>query len=289
MAQLGGAPIEATDARTRASTTVGDRSVELSTAQRSGTQTTASLAVAGPRIFVVPAYNEEDNIVRLLDDLCARRELFTSGSRIVVVDDGSADATVELVTQYESDVDIQLVALGRNQGPGAAFRAGFAAALDGCAEDARIVTLEADTTSDLDAIPAMLERADDGADVVLAVWGDMIKVSRRRRILSHGASFVVRRALGLQATTVSSFFRVYRASVLQDAVARYGDRFIQEPGFACTAEILSKLNAMGARVAEVHVSLDWERRVGKSKMPVARTMYAYWRMILRERVMQGQA
>lgn len=289
MAQLGGAPIEATDARTRASTTVGDRSVELSTAQRSGTQTTASLAVAGPRIFVVPAYNEEDNIVRLLDDLCARRELFTSGSRIVVVDDGSADATVELVTQYESDVDIQLVALGRNQGPGAAFRAGFAAALDGCAEDARIVTLEADTTSDLDAIPAMLERADDGADVVLAVWGDMIKVSRRRRILSHGASFVVRRALGLQATTVSSFFRVYRASVLQDAVARYGDRFIQEPGFACKAEILSKLNAMGARVAEVHVSLDWERRVGKSKMPVARTMYAYWRMILRERVMQGQA
>ncbi len=277
------------NARTRAaSPSAVELSVDLSTGH-SGTQTTATLAVAGPRIFVVPAFNEEENIVRLLDDLCARRELFTPGSRIVVVDDGSADDTVRLVSEYEGAVDIQLIELERNQGPGAAFRAGFAAALDGCAEDARIVTLEADTTSDLEAIPEMLERADDGADVVLAAWDDMANVSRRRRILSHGASFVVRRLLGLQARTVSSFFRVYRAPILVAAIERYGDRFIQEQGFACKAEILSKLSSMGAQVDEVDVALNWERRCGKSKMPVARTMVAYWRMILRERAMQGQA
>lgn len=279
----------ATGARTRTTTSSGEHSVELSTASRSGTLTTAALTVEPPCIFVVPAYDEEENIVRLLDDLCSRRELFPPGSRVLVVDDGSGDATAELVSAYDGPVEVQLLSLERNQGPGAAFRAGFAAALDGCAADARIVTLEADTTSDLDAIPTMLERADDGADVVLAAWADMLMVSRRRRILSHGASFVVRRALGLQATTVSSFFRVYRASILRAAHERYGDRFIQEPGFACKAEILAKLSSMGARVAEVHVALDWERRCGKSKMPVARTMVAYWRMILRERVMQGQA
>lgn len=288
MAKLGGASITA-GARTRATTSSGEHAVGLSTASRSGTLTTASLAVESPCIFVVPAYNEEENIGRLLDDLCARRELFPPGSRILIVDDGSDDRTAQLVSAYESPVDIRLLSLGRNQGPGAAFRAGFAAALDGCPDDARIVTLEADTTSDLDAIPAMLERADDGADVVLAAWADMLRVSRRRRILSHGASFVVRRALGLQATTVSSFFRVYRATILRAALERHGERFIQEPGFACKAEILSKLSSMGARVEEVHVALDWDRRCGKSKMPVARTMVAYSRMILRERVMQGQA
>jgi dolichol-phosphate mannosyltransferase len=245
-------------------------------------------AAAAPCVFVIPAYNEEENIVRLLDDLASRPELLPSRSRVIVVDDGSQDATVALVRAYDAPFELELVELGRNQGPGAAFRAGFAVALDRCDDDARIVTLEADTTSDLDALPEMLERADDGADLVLADWR-MENVSRRRRVLSAGAGWVVRHALGLEAKTVSSFFRVYRSSALRAASHHYGDRFIQEPGFACKAEILAKLSALDARVAEVVVALDWDRRRGESKMPVLRTMLAYWRMMFRTRATQGSA
>ena len=242
-----------------------------------------------PCVFVVPAYNEEQNIVRLLDDLAARPELFTTpGARVVVVDDGSEDSTPELVAGYCGPMEVELVALQRNQGPGAAFRAGFAAALRRCPDDACIVTLEADTTSDLDALPEMLQRVDDGADLVLASWR-MIAVSRRRRLLSAGAGYVVRRALNLDASTVSSFYRVYRGSTLRSASTLYGDRLIQEPGFACKAELLAKLAAMRVRIDEVTVDLDWSRRNGESKMPVARTMLAYWRMVLRQRVQQEPA
>ena len=241
-----------------------------------------------PCVFVIPAFNEEENIVRLLDDLASRPELFPPGSRVIVVDDGSHDATVALVGAYDAPFELELVELGRNQGPGAAFRAGFAVALDRCDDDARVVTLEADTTSDLDALPEMLERADDGADLVLADWR-MENVSRRRRVLSAGAGWVVRHALGLEAKTVSSFFRVYRSSALRAACDHYGDRFIQEPGFACKAEILAKLSALDAQVAEVVVALDWDRRRGESKMPVLRTMLAYWRMMFRTRATQGSA
>ena len=98
-----------------------------------------------PCIFVVPAYNEEDNILRLLDDFAARPELFaTTGGRVIVVDDGSDDATPELVARYSGPVEVELVALDRNQGPGAAFRAGFAAALGRCPDNVCIVTLEAE-------------------------------------------------------------------------------------------------------------------------------------------------
>jgi dolichol-phosphate mannosyltransferase len=238
--------------------------------------------------FVVPAYNEEDNILRLLDDFAARSEQLPVGSRVIVVDDGSDDSTPELVAQYTGPIQVELVALTRNQGPGAAFRAGFAAALANCSEDAYIVTLEADTTSDLDALPEMLARVDAGADLVLAHWR-MIDVSRRRRLLSASAGYVVRRALGLDATTVSSFYRVYRASILRAASERYGDHLIQESGFACKAEILAKIAAMGARVDEVTVDLNWSRRNGESKMPVARTMLAYWRMMFRQRTYQEPA
>jgi len=233
-------------------------------------------------VFVVPVYNEAENLPRLLADFESRPVLFNRGGRLILVDDGSTDGTAALADSYSGPVPLELVRLGRNQGPGVAFRAGFAAALADCPDSALVVTMEGDATSDLDALPVMLGRADAGADLVLADWR-MLNVGTIRRFLSYAAGFVVRRALGLNAKTVSSFFRVYRASVLRRGIERYGDAFVSEPGFVCKAEILVKLTALGARVEEVPVPLDWSRRLGKSKMPVFRTMFAYWRMLLRFR------
>jgi dolichol-phosphate mannosyltransferase len=237
---------------------------------------------SSPHLFVIPAYNEERNLPRLFADLEARPALFPPGSRIVIVDDGSRDRTCEVVEGYDGPLPLQLVRMGRNQGPGAAFRAGFSAALDGCPDDALVITLEADTTSDLDALPGMIERARNGADLVLASWV-MVNVSRLRRMLSEGSGWFVRSALGVQATTVSSFFRVYRADLLQRASKHYGDGFIREPGFVCKAEVLAKVAALGARIEEVPVPLDTSRREGKSNMPIVKTTLTYWRMCARMR------
>ena len=233
-------------------------------------------------VFVIPVYNEEDNLPRLLVELEARQWFWSAGSRLILVDDGSDDRTADIATGYTGIIPLQLVRLERNQGPGAAFRAGFDAALAIVPDDGFVVTLEGDTTSDLDAIPDMLERSSAGADLVVASWR-MVNVSRRRRLLSAGAGFVVRQALGLNAHTVSSFFRIYRAAALRAAIDRYGSRLIEEQGFACKAELLAKFARMGMRIDEVPVRLDWGRRVGKSKMPVGSTMVGYWRMLLRAR------
>lgn len=231
-------------------------------------------------VFVIPAYNEVENLPRLFSDLEARPELFPQGSRLIIVDDGSVDGTADLVDGYAGPLPAEVIRLGRNQGPGAAFRAGFAAALGTCGPQALVVTLEADTTGDLDALPQMLERAAAGAELVLASWV-MSNVGWSRRLLSACAGVAVRRLLGVHAHTVSSFFRVYRASLLHAAVEHYGDSLIREPGFACKAELLSKLSSLGARIEEVPVGLDWSRRVGRSKMPLLRTIGAYWRMMAR--------
>jgi dolichol-phosphate mannosyltransferase len=235
-----------------------------------------------PNLFVVPAFNEEANLPRLFADLESRPSLFPPGSRLLVVDDGSQDETATIVERYRGPLPAEVIRLGRNQGPGAAFRAGFAAALEGCDGEALVVTLEADTTSDLDALPEMLRRAYTGAELVLASWV-MVNVSHFRRILSEGAALVINRILGVEAKTVSSFYRVYRASTLRAAGARYGDALIREPGFACKAELLSKLTSLGARIEEVDVGLDTSKRVGESKMPVFRTIFHYWRLMARQR------
>jgi len=243
----------------------------------------AGTATTLPNVFVVPAYNEAENLPRLLAELESRPQYFPHGSRLIVVDDGSADGTAELAERYAGPLPVEVLRLGVNQGPGAAFRAGFAAALASCGPEAFVVTLEADTTGDLAALAEMIERAAAGADVVLADWV-MVDVAPLRRALSKGAALIVRRLLGLEARTVSSFFRVYRASALRRASERYGDELIRESGFACKAELLAKLAHLGVRIDEVPVALDTSRRVGRSKMPILRTIVAYWRMVVRQRL-----
>ena len=236
-------------------------------------------------VFVIPAYNEEANVPRLLADLEARPDLWRDGGRVVLVDDGSTDRTVEVARAHAGELPVEVLVAERNGGPGKAFDRGFRHALALCGDDELIVTLESDTTSDLDAVEAMLAAAGAGADIVLASHhgtGALANVSAHRRFLSRAASSVIRRGGGLDASTVSSFFRVYRAQVLRDGYARYGDHLIQERGFACKAEILIKLSRMGITVAEVPVTLDWAKREGASKMKVLPTMGGYARLMARQ-------
>jgi dolichol-phosphate mannosyltransferase len=243
-------------------------------------------------VFVIPAYNEEANVPRLLADLEARPDLWRDGGWVVLVDDGSTDDTIAAARAHDGDLPVEVLPLVRNQGPGKAFDRGFRRALTFCSRDELIVTLESDTTSDLDALEAMLAAAREGADVVLASHhgdGGLANVSRHRRFLSRAASSVIRRGGGLDASTVSSFFRVYRAAVLHRGYDAYGDSFIRERGFACKAEILMKLSRLGITIAEVPVVLDWSRREGESKMKVLPTMGGYARLIARHAVARARS
>lgn len=240
--------------------------------------------------FVIPAFNEEANVPRLLADLERRPELW-SGGRVLLVDDGSSDRTVDAARAHDGELPVEVLEQVRNQGPGRAFDRGFRRALAAPAPDGLIVTMESDTTSDLDALEGMIAAAQQGADVVLASHhdgGELVNVSRHRRFLSRAASSAIRRSAGLDARTVSSFFRVYRAEVLAAGYAHYGDELIREAGFACKAEILMKLTRLGITVAEVPVVLDWSRREGESKMKVLPTVGGYARVMARQAVARAR-
>lgn len=236
-------------------------------------------------LFLAPAYNEELNILRLIGDLESRPELWEPDGLLILVDDGSSDDTALLAERHVGPLPVEVLRMGTNQGPGRAFDAGFRRALELAGEDEAIVTLESDTTSDLDAVASMIEAVRERADLVLASvhdqGGQMVGVSAYRQVLSRGAGFAVRRSIGLDQRTVSSFFRVYRASALRAAYEHYEEDFIREGGFACKAEILHKLVRLGARVEEIPVELHADRRAGESKLRVAPTMAGYARLIAR--------
>ena len=242
-------------------------------------------------VFVVPAYNEEANLPRLIADLESRPQLW-SGGRVIIVDDGSADGTTEVARSHGGPVPIEVIRFTSNQGPGRAFDIGFRRALEIAPQDGLVVTLEADSTSDLDAVEEMLATAHSGADVVLASHhdgGQLVNVRAHRRFLSRAAAYAIRRTAGLDARTVSSFFRVYRAAALRAAYQAHGEELIRESGFACKAELLIKLDRMQARIAEVPVSLDWSKREGDSKMRLLPTVGGYARMMMRQAAAKERA
>jgi dolichol-phosphate mannosyltransferase len=232
--------------------------------------------------FVIPAYNERENIPNLLADLAPRvRDL---GARVIFVDDGSSDGTGEVIEEHSDGMPVAVVRHTVNRGLGTAINSGLRAALGESHDDDAIVTLEADNTSDLNDLPRMLELFATGNDVVLASvyapGGRILGVAPWRLAASRAVSNLFRYTGGLQQIhTLSSLYRVYRAGTLRRAAETYGYLLVREPGFAANVELLLKLYNAGARVAEVPTVNDWSRRLGSSKMSLRPTVLAYGRLM----------
>jgi len=237
---------------------------------------------------VAPAYDEAGNI----DDLLLRIEEkllpLAVPYRIVVVDDGSTDDTVlRCRAAAGRGLPVEVLSHGANRGPGAAFRTGFLHVLETAEPLDLVVTLEADQTSDPSILPRLLHRVWEGGDhIALAscyLYGGGIVGTRAHRVgLSHLANALMKKALGLSGlATLSSFYRVYQVSALRALQDRWGEDFITSRGFECMVEILYRAAQLRLRISEVPMVLDGSRRVGKSKMKVARTAAAYLKLAAR--------
>src|SRR5262245_17991793 len=112
--------------------------------------------------IVIPLYNEADNIPALYRDLKAAMEQLGRAWEVIFVDDGSHDATHQEVEQLQThDPRVCVVGLRRNFGQTAAMAAGFDHA---CGKT--IVALDGDLQNDPKDIGMLLEKIDEGYDVV---------------------------------------------------------------------------------------------------------------------------
>jgi dolichol-phosphate mannosyltransferase len=236
--------------------------------------------------FLIPAFNEAENIAMLLENIRATTANLRLSHQIFIVNDGSRDETAAIARAGGAAV----LEHPYNRGPGAAFCTGFAHILPLCQEEDVLVTLEADNTSDLSILPQMLalltlkEEGKGTNDVVLAsvyAPGGGIEAPWGRKILSWCANRLLALVMGTPSIhTYSSFFRAYRPSCLKNAFQRYGKQLIQEQGFVSMVELLMKLHLLQTPLAEVPMVLN-SRTQGASKMKVGRTLLAYGRVLWR--------
>jgi len=238
---------------------------------------------------VLPAFNEAANIGSVLKSL--ERAAGESGIALhaIVVNDGSSDATGDVVRAHSGPLPATLIEHRSNLGLGAAIRSGLLGAVDASGGDDVIVTMDADDTHTPAAIALMLARIDAGMDVIVASryrdGAQVIGVPPFRRFLSYAGSLLFRIVFpipGMRDFTCG--YRAYRASALKAAVSRYRQEFINEEGFQCMVDILLKLRRMNLRFCEVPLVLRYDLKRGKSKMKVGRTIIRTLMLLIKRRL-----
>jgi glycosyltransferase involved in cell wall biosynthesis len=206
---------------------------------------TPSEASERPRLtFFFPAYNEQENIEQTVERALAEIGPLVPSIEVLAIDDGSTDRTSELADALAAGDPRVRVHHQPNRGYGGAIKAGF--------ENARgelICFSDGDLQFDLREMSRLLDRLADQGKPVDAVIGFRIK--RRdpfhRIFIAKTYNAIVSVAFGLRVRDIDCAMKLFRREVFD------GLRLDAEGPFL-SAELLIKLRARGARMAQVGVN-----------------------------------
>ena len=208
-----------------------------------------------PRLLIViPAYNEEENIVRVVDDLTRRFPQYD----YVVVNDGSRDKTAALCRAH----GYRLIDLPVNLGLAGAFQTGLRYAADNGYDCA--MQLDADGQHRPEYIPAMLEELEDGADIVIGSRFLTVKKPKTLRMVgSYIISWSIRLTTGRAICDPTSGMRLFNRAMVEE--------FAQNLNYGPEPDTISYLIKNGAAVKEVQVEMG-ERIAGHSYLTMMKSV-----------------
>lgn len=214
---------------------------------------------------VIPAYNEEENIPILYRRLKEVLEKLGKNYEIIVVDDGSTDSTYQVLKDLAlKDPTLKVIRFKRNYGQTAAMYAGFQHAKGDV-----IITLDADLQNDPQDIPILLEKLEEGYDVVSGWRKDRKDPFLSRKLPSMIANWIIARVTGVHIHDYGCTLKAYKREIAQK-LELYGDMHRFLPALA---------KKHGAKVTEVVVR-HHPRMYGKSKYGIGRTIRVVLDMLL---------
>ena len=173
--------------------------------------------------IIIPVYNEEDNIFPLRDKLNLALEKLDQTYEIVIVNDGSTDATAQRLDELAAEDDrFHVFHLSRNFGQTAAIMA----AVDNSTGEI-IISMDGDLQNDPEDIPRLLEKLDEGYDVCSGWRVDRKDNPVTRNFPSRLANRLISRMTGVRLHDYGCLLKAYRRSIMKD-VKLYGEmhRFI---------------------------------------------------------------
>lgn len=209
-----------------------------------------------PQISViVPIFNEEDSITLLCEKLTNVLDKLGKPFEVIFINDGSSDNSMSLLREATLDrPQLKIVNFRRNYGQTAATMAG----IDHASGEV-IIPIDADLQNDPTDIPRLLEKLDEGYDVVSGWRKDRQDAAIRRNFVSRLANRLISKISGVHLHDYGCTLKAYKKDVVK-GIRLYGEmhRFI--PIYATW---------MGAKVCEIPVQ-HHSRQFGQSKYGLER-------------------
>lgn len=227
-------------------------------------------------LIVIPAHNEEmviERNVRALHDFCSKN-LSSHDWNILVASNASADATAAIGARLSQELPRVAIVDFPEGGRGRTLRRVW-----GESDADVLVYMDADLSTDLVALPKLIEEIGRGADVAYGsrfARGAEVRRSMFREITSRGYRALVRMLLGLRASDAQCGFKAVRASAFRELAPRLRDN-----NWFFDTELLLHAERHGYRIAEIPVSWVEARVKGrKSTVRLLRTIVDYIKTVI---------
>jgi len=240
--------------------------------------------------YILPAYNEELNILNLLNNFNNFFHLEGEDfkSRIVVVDDGSTDNTKSILTKlkkenkiFDKEFNFDLINIfhEKNMGLGQALKSGITYCLkEGNADDI-IVTMDCDNSHTVELSKEMINKIREGDDVVIAsrykIGSNTKGLAVHRKLLSYIGCLLFKIMFPIK--NVKDYTCGYRAFNLEKFKNAFeaNNNFFSEKGFTVSVDIILKLKKFNKllKMNEVPMVLRYDLKKGASKMSIFKTIF----------------
>ena len=238
--------------------------------------------------IVLPAFNEEQDLPALLERIDEAMAEIGLRFEILLVDDGSTDATREIAEQWSNKLPLQVKVHPTNLGLGATLKDGLEWACSVAQPSDVIITLDSDNSHTPELILRMTRLIREGYDVVIASRyqnGSRVRgVPLNRRLLSWIARILFKLVFPIKGVKdYTSGYRAYRAGVLQE-VTSADPNFFDQDGFQVMVDVLLKLRRnKDLLFGEAPLILRYDLKEGDSKMDVMGTTTSTLRLMVRRR------
>ena len=234
--------------------------------------------------FILPAYNEEPNIRKQLEAIKKLADKKNYKYKAVIVNDGSFDNTKEEIEKLSREMPVIVINHDTNKGVAEAFKSGFKAILNELKDDDIVITMDADNTQNLGTVPLMVNKINDGYEIVsgstFAPGGMMIGVPFLRFVLSHGCNMLYRLMFHVRGIhEYTGFYRAHNGLALKTAFNKFGDNLIETDGFAVMAEMLVKYRRIPFFITEVPMIIRYDFKGGVSKLKIIPTIIQHLKII----------
>src|SRR5690349_21201676 len=203
--------------------------------------------------IIIPTWNEEGNIEKLIGRLNAALASTSMPYEIIFIDDHSTDKTRMTVEKLSEDYPVSLHLKKGKKGKAQSLVEGFS-----YARNSLICMIDADLQYPPEAIPAMIEKIIEGADIVVANRKKQHS-SKLRRVLSAGFKKVFCNFFFGLNHDVQSGLKIFKKDVLQTVIIQ------PKSGWTFDLEFLYKASNAGFVIESHDITLA-ERESGKSKV-----------------------